>query len=154
MSRKQLEEAFSLVEHNSDQADFDGPKSAGLLAKAEHALRLTFPPTYREFLARLGSGDIAGTEFYGVIGEDFENSSVPDAVWLTRTERRESKFPEKLIIVAATGDGAWYAIDCAKPSGVDEHPVVICGPDGGDAAVVAEDFGEFFFNAVRDAVSS
>jgi hypothetical protein len=50
---------------------FAGSKADDLIQKAEKALGLYLPPTYRRFVSALGAGDIAGQEFYGVIDDDF-----------------------------------------------------------------------------------
>jgi len=151
MSMEDLDAAFELIELNADQADFDGPKSESLLSKAEQALGLSFPPTYRTFLSRLGCGDIAGAEFYGVIKDDFENSAVPDAIWLTISQRKSSQLPQSHIIVGSTGYGGFYAIDCSQQSDANESPVVEWW--GGPQTTIAADFGEFFLRSIREALS-
>jgi len=87
MSFKELETAFNLV-HEHGYGDFEGEKALSLINKAEKTLGLVFPPTYKKFLAKLGCGDIEGLEFYGLINDDFINSNIPDAIWLTLNERK------------------------------------------------------------------
>lgn len=152
MSMKDLEEAFELVEHNDDQADFDGPKSDNLLKKAEQTLGLPFPATYRTFLSRLGCGDIAGAEFYGVIKDDFENSAPPDAIWLTLRQRQIGQVPSSLIIVGSSGNGGYYGLDSSVSTSGGEHPVVEWWPGPKQQSTVAKDFGEFFLRSVRKAL--
>lgn len=152
MSTKDLEEAFELLDRNDDEADFEGRKPEGLLRKAEQALGLSFPATYRAFLSRLGCGDFAGAEFYGVIKDDFVNSGVPDAVWLTLKQRKTFQLPESHIIIGSTGDGGYYAIDCSQSSGPDENPVVEWWPGPQKQIPVATDFGEFFLRSIREAL--
>jgi antitoxin YobK len=152
MSMKDLEEAFGLIEHNHDQADFDGPKSDKLLNKAEQRLGLLFPATYRTFLSRLGCGDIAGAEFYGVIKDDFENSAVPDAIWLTLRQRQIAQAPLSLIIVGSTDNGGYFALDSSVTSNDGENPVVEWWPGPKTQLAVAKDFGEFFLRSVREAL--
>ncbi len=152
MSMEDLEVAFELVDANDDQADFDGTKPDELLSKAEQSLGLAFPATYRAFLSHLGCGDIAGVEFYGVIKDDFVNSSVPDAIWLTLRQRENGKAPSSLIIVGSTGNGGYYAIDCSKSSGENESPVVEWWAGPQQQREVATDFGEFFLRSIREAL--
>jgi hypothetical protein len=64
-----------------------------LVLKAESALGLKFPPTYRKFLLEYGCGNIFGMEFYGVVDDNFINSSIPDAIWITLNERKTSNLP-------------------------------------------------------------
>ncbi|MFO0802943.1 MAG: SMI1/KNR4 family protein [Gemmataceae bacterium] len=154
MSMDLFAKAENLISHNEDQADFHGPQPPELIATAEQRLGLAFPPSYRAFLSRYGCGDIAGAEFFGLIDDDFESSSAPDAVWLTLNERRESNLPQPLVLIAATGDGGYYAIDTTHVDGSGESPVVICGPDGSGLTPVAPNFGEFAFQSIRDALSN
>lgn len=155
MSMKEAEQAFELIE-NQKSKRFSGIKPDSLILKAQQALGITFPPTYRAFLSRYGCGHVAGEEFYGVVDDDFENSSVPDAVWLTLDERK-SGTPNSLVIVASTGDGGYYAIDLDKKNNEEESPVVEWWPGipnaEGNRRVVAADFGTFLLQQVRAAVS-
>jgi hypothetical protein len=151
MSMGDLEEACELIELNDDQADFDGPKPDDLLKKAEKALGLSFPATYRAFLSRLGCGGIAGAEFYGVIKDDFENSSVPDAIWLTLEERKSTQLPNSHILVGATGDGGYFAIDCSTTLD-GESAVVEWWAVPNAQTTVVKDFGEFFLQTLREAL--
>ena len=64
-----------------------GPRPEELVAAAERALGLEFPPGYREFVLDLGAGDVGGEEFFGVVDDGFEDSAIPDGVWLTLRER-------------------------------------------------------------------
>lgn len=133
------------------EIDLAGAKSDEIVASAEKALGLKFPPSYKEFLLSFGCGDISGQEFYGVVNSDFVNSGIPDAVWLTIRERSDSQLPKRLVIVGAQGDGAYYALDCGRVGEDGECPVIIWWPgfsqeeNIGDAEIVDCDFGTFFF---------
>lgn len=133
---------------NSDEADFEGRKSEGLIAAAEKVLNLRFPPTYRAFLKDFGCGDIAGFEVYGVISDDFENSGIPDAVWITLKMRKSDGLPLSMVLIAESDEG-YYAIDCARDSANDEHPVIEYAPGGGSVPV-ADDFGCFLLQQIED----
>lgn len=152
MSMKDFEEACELIQRNKDHAFFAGPKPEELVSKAEQALGLSFPPTYRAFVSRLGCGSIAGEEFYGISKDDFENATVPNGIWLTLDERKSTRLPKSHIIVGSTGDGGDYAIDCSQSSGANEYPVVEWWPNMLQR-VVAKDFGEFFLRTIRQALA-
>lgn len=145
-----LESAFDLIEKNGG-GDFEGNKDKNLIQDAEDALGVRFPRTYRKFLETLGCGDIEGLEFFGVIKDDFENSGIPDAVWLTRKER-ESGLPKELVLIHATEDGTYLALDTSKMNDSEECPVVSCGVDG-NIKEIASDFGEFLFSELKAALS-
>lgn len=156
MSAVDLQKAFGLIERHRDQADFDGKKTEELIFLAESALGNKFPPTYRVFLSQYGCGDIAGQEFYGIIKEDFVNSSVPDAIWLTLDERKNSNLPESLIVVYETGDGVYYSLDCSSRNDAGECPVVAWIPGvskkGDRLEYIAEDYGQFLLETIEYAL--
>jgi len=145
MSLRDLQEAVDLIDKNG--GDFEGEKDNALISKAENVLGVTFPPSYRKFLSTLGCGDIGGMEFYGLIGDDFENSGVPDAIWLT-LEERKSGLPENLILVYATGDGAYYAIDTSQVDPRGECAIVSYEADG-TVNKIANDYGEFILSKLK-----
>src|SRR5437899_1690679 len=105
MSITSLEQAFQMILENEDQASFVGPRDERVIQAAEAALGISFPPTYRRFLKERGCGDIAGAEFYGVIDENFVNSTIPNGIWLTLKSRRSSNLPTAFVIISETGDG-------------------------------------------------
>lgn len=145
MSFEDLEAAFDLINENG--GDFEGEKDEALIAKAEKALGLVFPPSYRKFLSKLGCGDIEGLEFFGLIGSDFENSSVPNAIWLTLDERK-SGLPDNLILIYAAGDGTYYALDTSQVDSERECQVVSYDVNG-KIAPVACDFGAFLLSELQ-----
>lgn len=156
MSFADLIHAFDLIEAHAAQADFEGAKDEKLIARAEEILGLRFPPTYREFLRRYGCGDIAGQEFYGLLTEDFTNSGVPDAIWLTLKQRASSGLPHHLVVVYAVGDGTYYALNCAERSVDEECPLVAWVPGASNASdhleIVAKDFGAFMRETLEQSL--
>lgn len=155
MTMADLEEAFRLIDANED-ADFVGERSDHLIVQAEAALKHSFPPTYKTFLTRYGCGAIAGCEIYGVIKDDFVNSSIPDAIWLTLRERMSHAECEELILIAATGYGSYFAIDCEQSGEAGEHPIVEWWPgfpqSRDNPRKTANDFGEFLLQELRDSL--
>jgi len=153
MSMRDLEAALELVARNPQHSDFVGKRDPTLVAAAESALRLTLPPTYRKFVGEVGAGYFGGEEFYGIVGDDFLNSSVPNGIWLTLDERDKFHLPPHLIIVSETGDGSWYALDTSKRSENGENPVVLWTTGLSEIGEeVARDFGEFFYATIQDAL--
>lgn len=150
----ELEQAFKLIKASTD-ADFHGPQTESLIAKAETALGLHFPPTYRRFVKTFGCGLIPGCEIFGLVNDDFENSGIPDAIWLTLDERRTANAPQSLIFVSDTGDGGYYAIDVSLKTPDGESPVVEWWPGAegvvGNGRIIASDFGAFLLQQVQEA---
>ncbi len=145
MSVQDLEEAFELIEENG--GDFEGSKDELIIKKAESELGLIFPPTYRQFLSKYGCGDIEGLEFYGIIHDDFHNSGVPDAVWLTANERK-SGLPAEMIVVGSTGDGGYFVLDTSKKSSNGECEIFIYTVNG-NTVKYSNDFGSFLLKELK-----
>ena len=148
MSMADYVSAKAILTANKSRADFVGPRSEVLIRKAEDFLNIQFPPTYRQFLLDYGAGNFGPEEFFGVIDEDFESSSVPDAVWYTFTERKEVNLPGELFVIGETGTGELYCLDLNKSHG----PVVIIDP-GADISKqkeIANDFGAFLLNRIQN----
>jgi len=156
MSMQDLERALQLVRATSE-SDFVGPRSESLIGRAEGVLGLNFPPTYRRFLLDLGCGDIGGREFYGLVDGDFENSCVPDGIWVTLNERKFPNTPHEMIVVGSSGHCSSYVLDTARRTPDGECPVVEWWPGSGvdpaDCQVIAEDFGAFFLMLVQEALA-
>ena len=149
MSIQDVQTALALIADHGG-GNFAGPRDEVLIARAEAALGLRFPPSYRAFLAALGCGDIEGFEVYGVIDSNFDASAVPNGIWLT-LEERETGLPNHLVIVSDTGDGAYYALDTSRTDAAGECPVV-CEEIDGRVDTVAEDFGTFLLEKVKAAL--
>lgn len=152
MSIKDVKDAINIINSNIELADFVGEISPDLIIKAENMLGVNFPESYKYFLENLGCGDIYGQEFYGIIKEDFINSGIPDAIWVTLKMRENSGLPNYFVIVYFDGDGDYYAIDCRNPN---EAPVICWIPGvsikDGLYTKVAKDFGVFFKETIIDA---
>lgn len=156
MQNLNLKNAFDLIKNNPQYADFEGPKSDALIKKAEDKLQVSFPQSYRSFLKELGCGNIGGQEFYGLISENFENSGIPDAIWVTLFQRKAANLPDKFVIVGSNGRGGYYVIEGSKEHTGSESPVFLWVPGipkfEENFKVIAEDFGQFIFNTIRESL--
>ena len=153
MSIEDFVDGITIVERNPEKACFVGQRPESLVRAAEDRLDVIFPPTYRRFLLLLGAGNFGSAEFYGVVDNNFEESSIPDGIWCTLSERRQIKLPNELVVVANTGYGDLYCLDTAtKPEG----PIIVyqshLRPDEQQRETVAEDFGKFFLDQIRSRV--
>jgi antitoxin YobK len=153
MSMEDLDRVLELVHEHEDEGTFAGPRGA-LLPAAEEALGHPLPPTYRRFIEELGAGDLAGVEIYGVIDDDFENSSVPDAIWFSLTERKDNELPEGLVLVMQEVAGFYAALDTRGIAPGGEAPVVAWfqGPETADR--LADDFGAYVREQLENALES
>jgi len=140
-----LKKAFNILD--SLDSDFDGPKKLILIDAAEAKLGVVFPKSYRTFLEKYGCGDVLGFEIYGVIHDDFENSSIPDSVWLT-LDQRKSGLSKSMIIIATTPYGGFYAIDTDQATGDNESAIVEIAPNGRQT-VTNNNFGNFLLEQIE-----
>lgn len=150
MSIEELEKAIELIEENGG-GDFVGPRDFHLIKYAEEYLNVTFPPSYKRFLERYGCGDIEGIEIFGVINDDFVNSGIPDAIWLTM-KHRDAGMSDNLVLFYSTGHGPYLALDASLPNSAGEYPVVSYDLNE-DLKIVYEDFGEFLLKELETVLN-
>ncbi len=103
MSVETYQKAKLIINDNEDLADFIGGQSNELIKMAEEKLDFKFTGLYLDYLQTFGVGNFGAQEIYGIINDDFENSSVPDAIWYTLTERKEINLPNNLLVIYDTG---------------------------------------------------
>lgn len=110
-----LYDVEQFIERNSDICRAgQQPASPELIDKAERFLDVRFPDDYREFLKRWGTLSIGPFEFYGLCGDDFINSSVPDAIWFTNLERKNQGFPKELVVFYNDEGDEYYCLDTSN----------------------------------------
>jgi hypothetical protein len=152
MTMEDYDQAVKLMARYVTKQHFSGSKSENLIQKAERKLALTFPPTYRRFVLEYGAGSFGSSEIYGVIDEDFEHASVPDAIWYTLSERDESGLPHNLVVIANDGAGTLFCLDCKSSSEMEGYPVITFEPgyslEEQKNEIVARDFGEYLLKEV------
>lgn len=148
MSIDDVNKTIALINSHLDEADFDGNKDEGLVKLAENYLGVTFPDSYRYFLKKLGCGDIAGQEFYGVINEEKINSGIPDATWITLKHRKQSNLPTKYIIFYDFGDGDYAVLDSEK-NNQGNNIVEVWSPGENTFQFHSDDFGKFFYEKIK-----
>lgn len=155
MSIQDFEQAQRLMAIYPILQDFEGPKSEDLLLAAERAIGEKFPFTYRRFLRQYGAGAFGSSEIYGVIHQNFENSSIPDSIWYTLQLRQKQLIPLQLIVIYDLGDGELFCLDLDAMKG-GEAPVVTFTPGGPlnqQRELIAEDFGQFFLDLIQQEIS-
>jgi hypothetical protein len=146
------ERAVVLLDEHGEPVEFAGPRPQELIDLAERAVDIEFPPTYRRFLSEYGAGSIGGTEIYGVIDGDFENSSIPDAVWHNLTLRRDGH-DEVLFSFHAVGDGEEFCLDSSRVRPDGEMPVVGIYAGSNERRDIAPDFGSTFLMLIREELA-
>jgi len=156
MSLLDYENAVKLIRLHSDQTYLVGKRSLELVMLAEKVLGLTFPNFYRQFLLDFGAGSVGGMEIYGIINDDFVNSSVPDAIWYTLNLRRETKIPHDYVVIAAVGDGRIFVLDTDNTQMVEGqmhlyYPGLL--PSEQPDEKVSSEFSTWFYEEVKRELS-
>ncbi len=154
MSMQDYEAATKIIARYPTKGFFVGPRSISLIETAERALGLKFPPTYRRFLLEYGAGSFGASEVYGVIDDDYEESSVPDGIWYTLVERRQVGLPNDLIVIYDLGGyGEIFCLDLGMLRD-EEAPVIAYHPgypvEEQHKEIISKDFGEFLLTLVQD----
>jgi hypothetical protein len=158
MGMQEFRAAVALMDQSPSLQHFVGRRDEALGQKAEEALGLRFPPSYREFVLTFGAGSFGGTEIYGVIREEFQNSMVPNGIWLTLKYRGTYGMPKPFIIICDDDLGSYFAIDTRRVDEQGESPVVILPVRIDETAgeqeleVDAPDFGSFLLKMVREEI--
>ena len=153
MSLKNYNRALEIINENRECFLSVGERSKELVLKAEDALGFRLSNQYKDFVLKFGAANFGAEEFYGLIDDDFEDSSTPDTVWMTLSERQESGLPENLLIVYHTGSEEMFCLDFNNLNN-DGEPKVVSFLIGVDAEyqtykVIANDFGDFLLDMIN-----
>jgi hypothetical protein len=148
----EYEQALVLMRDHLDESDFE-PQPPERVERAERALGVRFPPTYRRFLHELGAGGIGSQEIYGVVDDDLDDVRPPGAVGYTLMLRREGAIAEDVVAIYGLGQGSVYGLATGKAGPDGEAPVVGFTPGlshpSDDHEVVSPDFGCFFLETIK-----
>lgn len=154
MSSNSYQKAKKIIKKNKDLADFEGKKSADLIAKAEAAVGQKFTGSYLDYLQTFGAGNFGSEEVFGIIDEDFEDSSVPDAIWYTLTLRKSINLPANFLVIYDTGGDEIFCLDFNNTDAEGEPKVVTLDPayalSDQTLEVIADDFGDFLLELVEE----
>jgi len=154
MSVETYQKAKQIISAQTDIADFVGGRSNDLISMAENELNLKFTGLYLDYLQTFGAGNFGAEEIYGIINDDFENSSVPDVIWYTLTERKEANLPNNLLVIYDTGSEELFCLDFNNLDDKNEPRVVSFVPgmqlESQTYEIIANDFGDFLLDLVKE----
>jgi hypothetical protein len=133
-----------------DDVKFAGGVSEEWIRKAEAALGLHFPPSFRRYLERYGGGRIGGEVVNGLLGIPFEDACGPDIVYNTQLDRAQSGLDPNLVsLVDNDGDEVFY-LDLSRVDEDGESPVVrVLIEEPTARQTYAENFAEFLLKRIR-----
>jgi len=143
---------------NKKKIDFtkNNKKTECFISEAEVFLSVLFPKSYKVFLKDFGYATFLGLRIYGIIDNNFINSSIPDAIWLNTSNRKDFNQPTHIITISDIGDGSYYALDLSQMNDDNECPVVIWPIGGYEMTpvleIVAPDFGTWFLDEIKEQV--
>lgn len=152
MSMEDIQRFIELAT-SAESTDFAGPVPEAEISDAENVIGLAFPPTYRQFVKRLGAGNVEAQEFNGIIhGKSVAEVQESPSVGLTLRERVDVGLPESMIIVSDTGTGEYYVLDASRTAVNGDLPVDIWSPGLGITVEenYATDFGAFALSFVDE----
>lgn len=156
MSLATYQKAKEIILNEDEFADFVGGHTDDLISLAEEKLGLKFTGLYLDYLKTFGAGNFGAQEIYGIINADFENSSVPDAIWYTLTERKEINLPNNLLVIYDTGSDELFCLDYNQNDENGEPKVVSFVPgvdlESQTYEIIANDFGDFLLSLVNQEV--
>ena len=152
MSVENYQKAKEIILSEEEIADFVGGHTDELISLAEEILGLKFTGFYLDYLKTFGAGNFGAQEIYGIINANFENSSVPDAIWFT-LERREINLPNNLLVIYDTGSDEIFCLDYNQLDDNGEPKVLsfVAGVDleSQTYEIIANDFGDFLLDLVK-----
>ncbi|RXJ88087.1 SMI1/KNR4 family protein [Arcobacter sp. CECT 8985] len=116
------------------------PVSLTVINECETRLDLKFPPSYRTFLSKFGTMDVAGNFISGIIDNSLDDLGGGSVLGDTLYFREECQLPNNLIVIQAD-DEAPYCLDINNG---DSECVVVCFElHSGHSKVIASSFLEW-----------
>lgn len=125
------------------------------LCAFESRLELKFPPSYRHFVAALGTLSLMGHQFYGVTKSGLNAESIPCVLWATEHSRGKGHITASMLRIKMSGYGPFYVIDLSQTNAEGEGAVLELPVQGisGGSEKIADDFGSFLLAEITSALS-
>ena len=120
-----MNDLINIVENHPKIFDLSGKKSHDLIAKAEFALDVRLPKSYKDFVMNFGKLAFGSRTYLGIIHENFERSGLPDVVWYNLLLRRQYGFPQHLIVVLDEDGVLFTCLDTSNYYSQDECALVM-----------------------------
>lgn len=125
------------------------------IARAEQALNLTFPPSYRNFLRDYGWGYFGHLEVICGLGADIPEEWSPgiDLLKIVPTERQGVlALSDHFLPFCQNGAGDWYALNCLNTSDAYGNVLFLSheatAESGLQPETVAAGFSDWFYDQI------
>ncbi len=150
MGIEELKRALELA-RVAEGVDLGSGASDRAISAAEDYLGLRFPTSYREFVSEVGWGSIGGRYFYGITPDGVAATSIPSAIFATRSEREDGGLPPWLLIVEDSGSDEQFVLDTRDLNAEGDAPVKAWTPasDASSLETLAPDFGAYLLDAAK-----
>ena len=143
---------MQLMRARRELLDDAGACPDDLIREAEERLGQPFPPSYRAFLAAMGTATFGGQEIYGLIPGRLEGQGIPNALWLYERNVADLAQPTRYFEFYDYGDGTTVALDLDHRDSDGECALAMthAGAWSEHAEPVNGDFGMFLLDLVRN----
>ncbi len=122
-----LEAIKALISQNSsiaEFADFGDGVSSEWIAKAEEAIGMKLPNSYRWWLENYSGGEIGGEEVFSIYEQDFDSVVGGDVVAMYRIYQSEPNAEQGRIPICHSDVDGVFCFDISLPSETDEYAVL------------------------------
>ena len=153
MSIEKVNLAIELMQNSGENIVSTGGASDELILNTETRLGIKFPDDYMYFLKKYGSLFFTGEMFYGLTRSGLESESVPCVIFATESARKLGEVSNKMIYIKDSGYGPLFCLDLENICG--DTPVIEVSNSNKadkDTIIIADSFGDFFYNEIKLAV--
>ena len=149
-----FEELVKLIEHYVKPGYFGGPISDSVISAAERILKVNFPKSYRQFIARFAQGSFHGIEINGLDSLSTEDCLMGAVIVENELVRRDDNMPKELLVVNIE-DEFYVIIDTSQMK--DDEAAVYEIEFGEELSTigkkpVCDSFGEYYLKRLRGMI--
>lgn len=134
-----------------------GGRSIAEISKSEELLEVRFSKQCREFYEKYGYLSFYGNEIFGIDPNADSGILEGNSVACALHDRAEYGLPKEWIPIYNFDDGYMAYLDYSSLNEEGEPCVIVAGYDGSEYQVeetIAEDFGEFVLELVKEQIES
>ncbi|NEX93805.1 SMI1/KNR4 family protein [Caulobacter sp. 17J65-9] len=129
---------------NRDLADVGEPQTSAAIKRAEDALGVKFPPSFREYLSKWGWVSFGPNEYFG-LGAEFNN-----VVRRTKEARDRNALPHCMIVICDREGDEYVCIDTSRCWNADCEVIVWDIPAKSPSRGRSNSFEDFLTSDMED----